>query len=60
MVGLSDFGKPGNYFERQTDRWAKQYVASEVEHNPAVHTLIAWLKDNMPEDDGQIAVVHGD
>ena len=59
-VGLSDFGKPGNYFERQTDRWAKQYVASEVEHNPAVHTLIAWLKDNMPEDDGQIAVVHGD
>jgi aminoglycoside phosphotransferase (APT) family kinase protein len=26
-VGLSDFGKPGNYFERQIGRWSKQYLA---------------------------------
>ena len=26
-AGLSDFGKPGNYFGRQVDRWTKQYRA---------------------------------
>ena len=59
-VGLSDFGKPGNYFERQTSRWAKQYVASEIERNETVHKLIDWLTTNMPADDGQVAIVHGD
>lgn len=59
-VGLAEFGKPGNYFARQTDRWAKQYRASEVEHNQQVHDVIAWLEDNMPEDDGQVTIVHGD
>ena len=59
-VGLSDFGKPGNYFARQTDRWAKQYRASEIEHNQNIHDLIAWLEDNMPDDDGEVSIVHGD
>lgn len=59
-VGLETFGKPGNYFARQTDRWAKQYRASEVERNQDVHDVIAWLEANMPEDDGQVTIVHGD
>ncbi|MFD0915813.1 phosphotransferase [Pseudahrensia aquimaris] len=59
-VGLSEFGKPGNYFARQTDRWAKQYRASELERNDNVHELIAWLEANMPEDDGTVSIVHGD
>ena len=29
-VGLSDYGRPGNYFERQVSRWTKQYRASET------------------------------
>jgi aminoglycoside phosphotransferase (APT) family kinase protein len=29
-VGLSDYGKPGNYFERQIGRWTKQYRAAET------------------------------
>ncbi|MEO0548163.1 MAG: phosphotransferase [Pseudomonadota bacterium] len=59
-AGLETFGRPGNYFARQTDRWAKQYRASEVEHNQQVHDVIAWLEANMPEDDGQVTIVHGD
>ena len=59
-VGLETFGKPGNYFARQTDRWAKQYRASEVERNEDVHAIIAWLEANMPDDDGTVTVVHGD
>ncbi len=59
-VGLGDYGKPGSYFERQTSRWTKQYIASEVERNDDVHRLIAWLEANMPADDGQTSIVHGD
>lgn len=58
--GLETFGKPGSYFARQTDRWAKQYRSSEVEHNQVVHDVIAWLENNMPEDDGVVSIVHGD
>jgi len=59
-VGLADFGPPGNYFERQVNRWTKQYRASETEHSPAMEKLIEWLPANMPADDGLVTLVHGD
>lgn len=59
-VGLQDFGRPGNYFERQVSRWTKQYRASETEHMPGMETLMEWLPANMPEDDGVVSLVHGD
>ena len=59
-AGLLDFGKPGNYFERQVGRWIKQYRAAETETYPEVEKLIAWLEKTMPEDDGLISIVHGD
>ncbi len=59
-AGLLDYGRPGNYFERQVSRWSKQYRASETENIPAMEALMAWLPENMPEDDGRVALVHGD
>jgi aminoglycoside phosphotransferase (APT) family kinase protein len=59
-VGLSDFGRPGNYFERQVSRWSKQYRASETRHIEAMETLMKWLVENMPADDGAVSLVHGD
>lgn len=59
-LGLQDFGKPGNYFARQTDRWSRQYVASKTRDNKDMDRLMAWLDANMPGDDGQVALVHGD
>ena len=59
-AGLVDFGKPGNYFERQYDRWSGQYRASEMRHIDAMETLINWLGNNMPADDGRVSLVHGD
>lgn len=59
-VGLSDYGKPGNYFERQIGRWTKQYRASETETIEEMDFLIDWLAQNMPADDGVSALVHGD
>jgi len=58
-VGLSDFGKPGNYFARQIDRWSKQYRASETQSIPAMDRLMEWLPQTVPPDD-QTSVVHGD
>jgi aminoglycoside phosphotransferase (APT) family kinase protein len=59
-VGLSDYGRPGNYFERQTSRWSKQYRASETMHIPEMERLMDYLVANMPEDDGRLGLVHGD
>ena len=59
-AGLSDYGKPGNYFERQVGRWTKQYVAAETETIEPMDELIRWLPEHMPADDGQVALVHGD
>lgn len=59
-AGLSDYGKAGNYFERQLNRWASQYRASETEAVPAMDRLIAWLEKHLPPDDGLISLVHGD
>jgi len=59
-AGLSDYGRPGNYFQRQLDRWTAQYRASELEPIDEMEKLIAWLGENMPEDDGRVSLVHGD
>ena len=58
-AGLSDFGKPGNYFGRQISRWTKQYKLSETEHMPEMERLIEWLPATMPEQN-RTSVVHGD
>lgn len=58
-LGLESFGKPGNYFARQIDRWTRQYKAAETEHIPAMDSLIEWLPQNIPA--GEITrLVHGD
>jgi aminoglycoside phosphotransferase (APT) family kinase protein len=58
-IGLSDFGRPGNYFKRQIDRWTKQYRASETEKIEAMDCLIEWLPQHLPPDD-ETSIVHGD
>jgi len=59
-AGLADFGRPGSYFERQVSRWSRQYRASETETIPQMDRLIEWLPRNMPADDGQVSLIHGD
>lgn len=59
-VGLSDYGKPGNFFERQFGRWSSQYKASELQPIPEMDKLIEWLEANLPADDGKVSLTHGD
>ena len=58
-AGLSDYGKPGNYFERQVSRWTKQYRAAETEVMPEMERLIEWLPKTLPVQD-RVSIVHGD
>ncbi len=62
-IGLSDYGKPGNYFERQIGRWSKQYVASITQPIAAMDQLMEWLPRNIPamaRDESLVSIVHGD
>lgn len=58
--GLDDFGKPGNYFERQLGRWTKQYRQTELQTISAMDELSQWLETHLPADDGRVCLVHGD
>jgi aminoglycoside phosphotransferase (APT) family kinase protein len=61
--GLSQYGKPGNYFDRQIGRWSKQYVASITQPIPEMDRLIEWLPAHIPagaRDESRVSIVHGD
>jgi len=58
-VGLADYGKPGNYFKRQIERWTRQYLDAKTDEIDCMEELMKWLPANMPEDDSD-GIVHGD
>jgi aminoglycoside phosphotransferase (APT) family kinase protein len=58
-IGLGDYGKSGNYFARQIDRWTKQYRASETQTIEPMNRLIEWLPKTVPNQE-RLSVVHGD
>ncbi|HEY8434375.1 MAG TPA: phosphotransferase family protein [Sphingomicrobium sp.] len=58
-AGLADFGKPGNYFERQVKRWTRQYRDSQTDDLPEMERLIAFLPRTIPEQ-SRTSIVHGD
>lgn len=58
-VGLSDYGKPGNFFERQITRWTRQWEASKTVENDHIDLLIEWLPTHIPPGD-ETTIAHGD
>ena len=59
-LGLSDFGRPGNYFSRQIARWSKQYLQDrEAGRDENMDQLLEWLPANIPDGE-QTSIVHGD
>ena len=59
-IGLSDFGRWGDYFPRQFKRWRQQYQLSETGFIAEMETLMTWIDANMPDDDQRTVLVHGD
>ena len=59
--GLSDYGRPGNYFERQIGRWSKQYLGdAQAGRVPAMDRLVEWLPANIPAGEDESRIIHGD
>jgi aminoglycoside phosphotransferase (APT) family kinase protein len=59
-IGLGDYGRPGNYFERQIGRWSQQYLADEAAGRvAAMDALVEWLPANIPPGE-EASIVHGD
>ena len=59
-AGLSDYGRPGNYFARQIDVWTKQYRAAQTDALEGMESLIEWLPAYCPAETGKPSLVHGD
>lgn len=59
VIGLQDYGRPGNYFERQVTRWTKQYRASQTETIKDMEWLIDHLAATVPKETTS-GIVHGD
>jgi aminoglycoside phosphotransferase (APT) family kinase protein len=59
-VGLSDYGRPSDYFLRQIARWSRQYLEDErAGRDPFMDRLVEWLPEHIPAGD-EARVVHGD
>uniref|UniRef100_F6XUS6 Acyl-CoA dehydrogenase family member 10 n=1 Tax=Ciona intestinalis TaxID=7719 RepID=F6XUS6_CIOIN len=58
-AGINDYGKHGNYVERQVGIWTKQYQRSETHTIPSMNRLITWLPQHLPTNE-VTSVVHGD
>jgi aminoglycoside phosphotransferase (APT) family kinase protein len=58
-VGLADYGKAGNYFQRQIARWTRQWQLSRTRPNADIERLVYWLPEHIPGDE-QTSIVHGD
>ena len=59
-AGLRDYGRPGNYFERQLSRWSQlweQYRSTA--DNPYLDELLGWLRERVPHSDSA-TLCHGD
>lgn len=59
QAGLGDFGKPGNYFERQIGRWIKQYRGAQTTDVPSMEELIKYLPAHIPGEE-LVTIAHGD
>jgi aminoglycoside phosphotransferase (APT) family kinase protein len=58
-VGLADYGREGQYIQRQVTRWSSQYDLSRTDDLEAMENLKKWLPANIPPGD-ETRINHGD
>ncbi|XP_068160493.1 nephrocystin-3 [Antennarius striatus] len=59
-LNLEGYGKGSGYCRRQVSTWTKQYVAAADKDIPAMNELADWLRKNLPTNDDEVTLVHGD
>jgi aminoglycoside phosphotransferase (APT) family kinase protein len=60
-IGLADYGRTGNYFERQIARWSRQYLGDvdDAGRDSNMERLVEWLSAHVPQV-SDVSIVHGD
>ncbi|MGC9670786.1 phosphotransferase family protein [Planosporangium sp. 12N6] len=58
-VGLSDFGRPEGYLQRQVRRWHQQWERSKTRELPLLEEVTERLAKDIPESP-RAGIVHGD
>lgn len=59
-AGLTDFGKPQGYVERQISGWNRRYHAALTPNVDPFEDVRRWLEDNRPVTETRASIVHGD
>uniref|UniRef100_A0A8D2MAJ8 Acyl-CoA dehydrogenase family member 11 n=1 Tax=Zonotrichia albicollis TaxID=44394 RepID=A0A8D2MAJ8_ZONAL len=59
-LGLQGYGRGPGYCKRQVSTWKKQYDAAAHTDIPAMNKLAEWLANNLPPDDNEETLIHGD
>lgn len=57
---LDKYGTGVGYCKRQVSTWTKQYQASAHQSIPAMDQLSTWLMKNLPDNDNEECLIHGD
>uniref|UniRef100_A0A8C3B6W9 Acyl-CoA dehydrogenase family member 11 n=1 Tax=Cairina moschata TaxID=8855 RepID=A0A8C3B6W9_CAIMO len=59
-LGLQEYGRGPGYCRRQVSTWKRQYDAAAHTDIPAMNQLAEWLANNLPADDNEETLIHGD
>ncbi|NXL74396.1 ACD11 dehydrogenase, partial [Leptocoma aspasia] len=59
-LGLQGYGRGPGYCKRQVSTWKKQYNAAAHTDIPAMNKLAEWLANNLPPEDNEESLIHGD
>ncbi|XP_038179957.1 acyl-CoA dehydrogenase family member 11 [Arvicola amphibius] len=57
---LDGYGNGVGYCKRQISTWTTQYQAAAHQDIPAMDQLSKWLMKNLPDDDNEESLIHGD
>nr|XP_010986122.1 acyl-CoA dehydrogenase family member 11 isoform X1 [Camelus dromedarius] len=57
---LEGYGRGAGYCKRQVSTWTKQYQAAAHQDIPAMSQLSDWLMRNLPDNDNEENLIHGD
>ncbi|XP_071471755.1 acyl-CoA dehydrogenase family member 11 isoform X2 [Marmota flaviventris] len=57
---LEGYGPGAGYCKRQVSTWTSQYQAAAHQDIPAMKQLSEWLMKNLPDNDNESNLIHGD
>jgi aminoglycoside phosphotransferase (APT) family kinase protein len=59
-IGLSSYGRGGDFLERQLTTWSRQHEALRLPGCEGLDPLLGWLREHRPPDAAPPSLVHGD